>query len=102
MKDFEHAIADETKANELVPTAAQPICVRGMAYIGASNFDQAIADFNAVIKIDPKSAYGLYGRGTARLKKGDTAGGNADIAAATALKTGVAGEWADPVRIRCS
>jgi hypothetical protein len=38
----------------------------------------------------------LYGRGIARLKKGDKAGGNADIAAAKALRADVANVFAAP------
>jgi hypothetical protein len=49
-------------------------------------FDQAIATYNAALKIDPKSAYSLYGRGIAELKTGNTVAGNADIAASKAIK----------------
>ena len=40
------------------------------------------ADFDAALKLDSRQPRSLYGRGTAKLKKGDTAGGNADLAAA--------------------
>jgi len=36
----------------------------------------------------------LYGRGFARLKKGDTAAGNADISAARSLQSKVGEEFA--------
>jgi hypothetical protein len=36
----------------------------------------------------------LYGRGVAKRRKGDVAGGNADIAAARAIKADVAAEFA--------
>ena len=49
-------------------------------------FEQAIVDFEAVIAQDPKDWVALYGRGIAKLGKGDTAGGNADVAAAKAIK----------------
>jgi hypothetical protein len=45
------------------------------------------------MRIDAKSAQGLYGRGLAKLKKGDAAGGNADIAAAKAIKPDIAEDW---------
>jgi hypothetical protein len=41
------------------------------------------------LKLDPKYVDSLYGRGIAKLRKGDTSGGNADIAAAKAIKPGV-------------
>ena len=42
----------------------------------------AIADYNSALRIDPKLPTALYGRGLAELKKGNSAGGGADIAAA--------------------
>ena len=48
--------------------------------------DNAIADYDAALKLNPKLAASLYGRGLAKLKKGDTGGGNADITAAKAIQ----------------
>ena len=53
-------------------------------------FDRAIADYGAAIAQNPKDAPSLYGRGVAKLKTGDTAGGNADIAAAKAIEPDIA------------
>jgi hypothetical protein len=39
-------------------------------------------------------ASSLYGRGLAKLKKGDTAGGNADIAAAEAIEANIVEDFA--------
>ena len=50
-----------------------------------SQFDKAIADYDAALKINPKIAWSLYGRGIAELRKGLDAKGEADIAAAKAL-----------------
>jgi hypothetical protein len=47
------------------------------------------------LKIDAKLATALYGRGSAKLKKGDTEGGNADIAAATAIEPKIAERMAE-------
>ena len=47
--------------------------------------NKAIADYNEALKINPKNAWSLYGRGLAELRKGMTAQGDADIAAAKAL-----------------
>ena len=43
------------------------------------------ADYDAALKIDPKLATSLYGRGVARIGRGDRAGGNEDVAAARKL-----------------
>ena len=57
-------------------------------------FVSAIADFDAALELVPDNASSLYGRGLARLKKGDTAGGNADIKAAQAIKADIADQLA--------
>jgi hypothetical protein len=53
----------------------------------------AIADYTAALKIGPKTASSLYGRGFAELKKGSAAAGNADIAAAKAVNPKIADEF---------
>jgi hypothetical protein len=51
--------------------------------------DEAIADYDAGLKLYAKSPISLFSRGVAR-RKGDVAGGDADIAVAKALKADVA------------
>lgn len=53
------------------------------------------ADYGAAIAKDPKDSFSLYGRGMAKLKSGDTAGANADTAAAMAINSAVAKFYAD-------
>jgi tetratricopeptide (TPR) repeat protein len=60
---------------------------RGYANLRLGRLDAAIADFNAVLVIDPKFASSLYGRGLAKMQKGDKTGGEADVAAAKALSS---------------
>jgi hypothetical protein len=48
-----------------------------------------MADFNNALRIDPKKASSLFGRGVAKRRMGDTAGGDADIAAAKVLSADV-------------
>ena len=55
---------------------------RGFVYLRLGQFDDAIADYNAALKINPKIASSLYGRGVAKLKKGDSSGGTVDMATA--------------------
>jgi len=52
--------------------------------------DKAISDYDAALQISPTSGSILYGRGLTKLKKGDTAGGNADIEAAKVFKLNIA------------
>ena len=49
---------------------------RGIVYLRLNRLDEA------ALKLDPKMVASLYGRGLAKQKNGDQAGGDADIAAA--------------------
>jgi KUP system potassium uptake protein len=44
-------------------------------YFKLGRLDDAISTYSASLQVNPKSAYSLYGRGTAKLKKGETAAG---------------------------
>ena len=54
------------------------------------DYDKSIGAYDAALQIRPRSAWTLYGRGLAKLKKNDRSGGDADIAAAIAVAPGVA------------
>jgi tetratricopeptide (TPR) repeat protein/predicted aspartyl protease len=54
------------------------------------DYDKSIGGYDAALKIRPKNAWTLYGRGLARLKKNDRSEGEADIAEANAIAPGVA------------
>jgi tetratricopeptide (TPR) repeat protein len=57
-------------------------------------WDSAIADYDSALKIDPKLASSLYGRGIAEAKKGRAGDGSADISAAKAIDPKIAEEFA--------
>ena len=59
-----------------------------------AQYDRSIADYDAGLPLNPdnKADY-LYGRGLAKLKKGDT-GGAADVAAAKTLHAKIDEEFA--------
>jgi hypothetical protein len=61
-------------------------------------WDWAIDDYNAALRINPMLASSLYGRGLAKLKKGDPTGGNADIAAAKAIEANIVAGFRAPRR----
>jgi tetratricopeptide (TPR) repeat protein len=72
------------------PNTAAFLDSRGLAYLRQSNYDKAIADYDAALRLRPKIAWSLYGRGLARQHKGMTAEARADIDAATALQPKIA------------
>ena len=86
----QEALADCNEAVKLQPNNPQPWGTRAFVYFKLGQLDNAIADYNAALRIDPKRAQSLYGRGMAKQRKGDVGGGNADIAAATTLRSDVA------------
>jgi tetratricopeptide (TPR) repeat protein len=63
---------------------------RGLVYLKLGQFDSAINDYSEALRAEPTMATALYGRGLARIKKGDSAGGNADLAAAAKLEKKIA------------
>ena len=54
------------------------------------DLDKSINTYDAALRLQSKSAWSHYGRGLAKLKKGMTSDGQADIAAATALDAHIA------------
>jgi len=54
----------------------------------------ALTSFDAALGLNPKLADSLYGRGIAKRKKGDPMGADADLAAAKAIRPGIAQEFA--------
>src|SRR5262249_1630141 len=65
----------------------------GLTYLKSGQWDLAIADFTAALRLEPKLPTALYGRGYAKLKKGDAAGGKAEIAAAQTIQKKIETEY---------
>jgi hypothetical protein len=57
------------------------------------DYDKSIADYDDALKLAPKNAWSLYGRGVAKIRKNKIADGEADVAHATALSSTVADEF---------
>jgi tetratricopeptide (TPR) repeat protein len=89
--DFRH---DCDAAVRVASGEAIGLGMRGFVHLMLRQPDDAVADFDAALKIDPKAAAALYGRGLARRQKGDAAGGEADMAAAKAILPDIAERFA--------
>lgn len=89
--DYAHALADCHRAIDLSQTseATEGNNSCGDAHFRMSDFASAIADYDRALKLYPEYPEALYGRGAAKIRKDDKAGGEADIAAARKLKSDV-------------
>ena len=101
--DHTRAIADFTAAIRLLPNDANLHANRGVMYQVTGNYDLALADHEQALRLDPNLVVALYARGIAKIQKGDAAGGEADVAAATRIRADVARVFAlrggvEPVR----
>lgn len=67
--DLAQALADCNQALKLDAGDGYILDSRGFVYLRLGQFDDAIADYNAALKINPKIASSLYGRGVAKLKR---------------------------------
>ena len=64
-----------------------------MTYMKMGQFDTAIDDYNSALRFEPKLASALYGRGLAKLKKGDKVGSDADISAAKKIQAKIGDDF---------
>ncbi|MGA7674744.1 MAG: tetratricopeptide repeat protein [Rhizomicrobium sp.] len=58
---------------------------RGNANYDKKDFPHAIADYDHALLLKPKYPTAMFNRGLAKLRSGDKAGGDADIAASKAM-----------------
>jgi tetratricopeptide (TPR) repeat protein len=82
LRDCNSAIRLADKKN---PANAQLYSNRGMILLRQGDYRRALADFDADLKIEPKSAQALYGRGVAKTHGNKRTEGDEDIAAAETL-----------------
>jgi tetratricopeptide (TPR) repeat protein len=81
MIDLDAALADCNEALRLRPDFVPALDSRAFVHMRGGRFRDAITDYDAAIKGSPRDPYSLYGRGIAKLRVGDTAGAQTDIAA---------------------
>jgi tetratricopeptide (TPR) repeat protein len=83
LKDCNAALKGVDKSN---PAYARAADSRGLVFLRMRDYDRSIADYDASLRINPKNAWSLYGRGIAELRKQQTAAGNTDVASAQAIR----------------
>jgi tetratricopeptide (TPR) repeat protein len=93
MIDLDAALADCNEALRLMPDFVPALDSRAFLHLRGGRFQEAIADYDAAIIGSPQDSWSLYGRGIAKLRMGDSAGGQADIEASKGVQD-VAAEFA--------
>ena len=89
----QQALADCEQALKIKAGVPDVLDTRGFVYLKLNQFDNAIKDYDAALKGDPRLAGSLYGRGIAKLRKGDRNGGSSDISAARQIRADIADEF---------
>jgi tetratricopeptide (TPR) repeat protein len=94
MIELDAALADCNEALMLRPEFTPARDSRAFLHFKRGEFRDALADYEAVLKAMPMNYYSMFGRGITKLRLGDSAGGNADIAAAVVAEKGIREEFA--------
>jgi tetratricopeptide (TPR) repeat protein len=92
-KDLSDAVNDCDEALKLQPNSIDARDTRGFIFLKMCDFPKSIAEYGISLQADPSHARALYGRGLAKLKGGDKAGGEGDMAAALKILPAVAEEF---------
>ena len=93
-RDFPEALANCNESLRLNARDHNTWDSRGFTYLKMGDWERAISDYDKALNLYRRRAWSLYGRGWAKLKKGDTAAGEKDIAAAKAITADIAEQFA--------
>ncbi|MCF8531684.1 MAG: tetratricopeptide repeat protein [Reyranella sp.] len=93
-QDLLKALADCDVALRLMPVNLDVHDTRGFIYLKLGDAALALNEYNAALASDPNRATALFGRGLAKIRTGDIAGGEADQAAARRINPGIEQEFA--------
>ena len=88
-QDLAEALSDCDEALKLQPDNVQTRETRGFIFLKLGEKDIALREYETALRSDPDRPLALYGRGLARVAKGDVKNGETDKAAARALMPGV-------------
>jgi tetratricopeptide (TPR) repeat protein len=80
---------DDCNASIRLSRSSTSLDSRALIYLRSGQYDKALNDYNAVLKLQPKSAMSLFGKGLAERRLGKTAEGEADLNAAVALRADI-------------
>jgi tetratricopeptide (TPR) repeat protein/predicted aspartyl protease len=86
LQDCNQALKHAAKSS---PFYAETADSRGLVWLRLGDYDKSIADYDASLKIAPRDAWSLYGRGIDKMRAKKTSEGEADIAQARAISADI-------------
>lgn len=92
--DLQTALKQCTKALELGDQPAAYLDSRGLVFYRMKRYEEALADYDAALRISPDQGSSYMGRGLTKIALGKKAEGDADIAAAKELDADAVAEFA--------
>ncbi len=93
-RELHLALDDCNESLRIRPNDADTLDSRAFTCLKLGQINHAIADYDAALSLDRNLPDSYYGRGVAKLKKGDSHGGNTDIAAAKVIEPAIAERFA--------
>lgn len=93
-QDLAEALSDCDEALQLQPDNAEIRETRGFVFLKLGEREIALREYDAALRADPDRPVALYGRGLARIAKGEIRNGESDKAAARALLPGIERQFA--------
>lgn len=78
-RDFEHALADFTRASELEPGNAEYLYLRGQVHAQKGDADKAMTDFNRALELKPDHVPALMSRAELRIRTRNMAEARTDL-----------------------
>ncbi len=91
--DTTKAMQDCNEALKLRPAYGDALDSRGLINLKLCHNTEALSDYDSAVRYNPRQASSLFGRGVAKVRTGNTAGGNDDIVAAKAIAPSIAEEF---------
>jgi tetratricopeptide (TPR) repeat protein len=91
--DLDIALAQCNEALTLHPNLDEVLDSRGFVYLRLRRYRDAIADYDAALKQNPRSPSSLLGRAVAKFHLGDDAGAKDDATAAEAIEPAIIREF---------
>lgn len=92
-REIADALSDCDEALKLQPDNVETRETRGFVFLMLGESEIALHEYDAALRADPDRPVALYGRGLARVAKGEVTSGESDKAAARALLPNVSSQF---------